>query len=107
MWIIFYYYFVQKIKQINKDLEGRQFVGAGADAGTAGSVGAKSLSFHHSEVVARSKVGFEEKRWSTTTQLSLGDDGNPVAEQLCLIHVVSGQDDGPVYERSKNGKWPL
>lgn len=46
------------------DLEGRQLVGAdaGADTGSAGSAGVQSLSFHHSEVVARSKVGFQEKR---------------------------------------------
>lgn len=64
--------------------------GAGADTGAAGSAGVYPLPFHHSEVVARSKVGLQEKRWATTTQPPVGDDGDSVTKQLCLIHVVGG-----------------
>lgn len=90
-------------KGTNEDLEGRQLVGAGAgagaDAGAAGSVGVESLPLYHSEVVAWSKMGFEEKRGSTAAQLSLGDDGDAVTEQLRLVHVMCGQDYGPVCNR--------
>lgn len=52
--------------------------------------------FHHGEIVPRSEVGFQVKRRATTAQPPLRDDGNAVTKQLRLIHVVGGENDGPV-----------
>lgn len=51
-------------------------------------------------------MGFEEKRGSTAAQPPLGDDGDAVTQQLCLVHVVCGQDDGSVCQRRQcNASW--
>lgn len=80
------------------DLEGRQLVSAdaGADTGAAGSAVVERLLFDYCEVVSRTKLGFQVKRWATAAQPSLRDDGNAVTKQLGLVHVVGGQNNRPV-----------
>lgn len=46
------------------------------------------------EVVARAKALFEEERGAAAAQLAVGDDGDTVAQDVRLIHVVRGQNDG-------------
>lgn len=86
------------IKQTFVHLEGRQLVGAdaGADTGAAGRAVVESLLFNDCEVVSRTELGFQIKRWATTTQPSLRDDGNAVTKQLGLVHVMGGKNNRPV-----------
>lgn len=69
---------------------------ASAEAGTAGCVADQPLPPDHGEVVAGAQLGLEEERRAAAAQLALGDDGDAVTQQLRLIHVVGGQDDGAI-----------
>lgn len=53
------------------------------------------------EVVAPAKVLFEEERGAAAAQLAVGDDGNAVAQDVRLIHVVRGQNDGAACREAK------
>lgn len=46
------------------------------------------------EVVAPAKTLLEEERGAAAAQLPVGDDGDAVAQDVRLVHVVRGQDDG-------------
>lgn len=72
----------------------RQFAGAGTGAAACAAV--KALSLDHGQVVAGAQAGLEEERRAAAAQLALGDDGNAVPQQVRLIHVVGGQDDGAI-----------
>lgn len=48
------------------------------------------------QIEADSKTVLEEERGSATVQLSFGDDGDAVTQEVGLIHVVGGQNHGPV-----------
>lgn len=39
-------------------------------------------------------MGLQEERGAYAAQLAVGNDGNAVTQDVSLIHVVSGQDDG-------------
>lgn len=53
------------------------------------------------EVVALAKRLFEEERGAAAAQLAVGDDGDAVAQDVRLIHVVRGQDDGAACREAK------
>lgn len=53
------------------------------------------------EVVALAKILFEEERGAAAAQLAVGDDGDAVAQDVRLIHVVRGQDDGAACREAK------
>lgn len=36
----------------------------------------------------------QKERGAHTAKLSMGDDGNTIAQDVCLIHVMGGKDDG-------------
>lgn len=46
------------------------------------------------EVVAPAKALLQEERGAAAAQLAVGDDGDAVAQDVRLIHVVRGQNDG-------------
>lgn len=50
---------------------------------------------HQRQIEANAKAVLEEERGSAAVQLALGDDGDAVAQQVSLVHVVSGQDHSP------------
>lgn len=39
-------------------------------------------------------MGLQEERGAYAAQLAMGDDGDAVTQNVSLIHVMSGQDDG-------------
>ena len=45
---------------------------------------------HESEVEAQAKAVLEEERGAAAVELSFGNDGDSVTEQISLVHVVSG-----------------
>ena len=51
------------------------------------------------EVEAHAKAVLEEEGGATAVELALGDDGDPVAQQVSLVHVVGGQDNCPTWGR--------
>ena len=69
--------------------------GAGADRGAGPGLRGPGPA-HHGQVVPRTQTGLEEERGAAAAQLALGDNGDAVAQQVRLVHVVGGQDDGPV-----------
>lgn len=50
---------------------------------------------HQRQIEADPKAVLEEERRSAAVQLTLGDDGDAVAQQVGLVHVVRGQDHSP------------
>lgn len=52
------------------------------------------VSLDQGQVVARPQMGLQEERGAYAAQLAVGNDGNAVTQDVSLIHVVSGQDDG-------------
>lgn len=47
------------------------------------------------QVETDSKAVLEEEGGSATVQLSFGDDGDAVAQQVGFVHVMSGQNHSP------------
>lgn len=47
-----------------------------------------------SQVVAAAERLLQEERGAAAAQFSLGNDGDAVAQDVGLVHVVCGQDDG-------------
>lgn len=56
---------------------------------------------HQRQVVATTKGLLQEEGRATAAQLAMRDDGNAVAQDVRLIHVVRGQDDGVVCWRNR------
>lgn len=52
---------------------------------------------NQSEIETHAKAVFEEKRGAAAVQLPLGDDGDAVAQQVGLVHVMGGQKDGAAW----------
>lgn len=50
----------------------------------------------HSLLCSHTVFALEEERGAAALQLALGHDGDAVPQQVCLIHEVSGQQDGSV-----------
>lgn len=69
-------------------------VGDGTGRVPAGLKGQVIISFDQSQVVARPQLGLQEERGADAAQFAVGNDGDAVAEDVGLIHVVSGQQDG-------------
>lgn len=53
------------------------------------------------EVVAAAVTFLQEERRATAANLALGDDGNAVAQDVRLVHVVRGQDDGATWRETQ------
>lgn len=53
------------------------------------------------EVEADSEAVLEEERGAAAVQLTLGDDGDAVAQQVSLVHVVGGEDHRPACSEKK------
>lgn len=69
-------------------------VGDGARRVPAGLERQVVVSLDQCQVVARAQLGLQEERGADAAQLAVGDDGDAIAQDVSLIHVVSGQDDG-------------
>lgn len=50
---------------------------------------------HKRQIEADSEAVLEEEGGPAAVQLSFGDDGDAVAQQVGLVHVMSGQNHGP------------
>ena len=48
-------------------------------------------------MVAVTKGVFEEEGGAGTLDLTMGDDRYPFTQKVCLIHVVSGEEDGSTW----------
>lgn len=69
-------------------------VGDGAGGVPAGLERQVVISFDQGQVVARPQLGLQEERRSDAAQLAVGNDGDAVAEDVRLVHVVRRQQDG-------------
>lgn len=45
------------------------------------------------QIKTSTKAVLEEDGGTAAVEASLGDDSHPVAQQICLIHVVGGHND--------------
>lgn len=52
------------------------------------------VSLDQGQVVACSQLGLQEERGAYAAQLAVGNDGDTVTQDVGLIHVMGGQDDG-------------
>lgn len=64
----------------------------------SGSLGCHLLCVvpHQRQVVAAAKGLFQEEGGATAAQLTMRDDGDAIAQDVRLVHVVRGQDDGVI-----------
>lgn len=54
-----------------------------------GAEGQVQVSLHQGQVVARPQLGLQEQGGAHAAQLAVGDDGDAVAQDVRLVHVVS------------------
>lgn len=54
-----------------------------------------SYAAHQRQIEAHPEAVLEEQGGSTAVELSFRDDGDAIAEQVRLVHVMGGQDDCP------------
>ena len=69
-------------------------VGDGACRIPAGLKCQVIVSLDQGQVVACPQLGLQEERRAYAAQFAMGNDGNAVTQDVCLVHVMSGQDDG-------------
>ncbi len=69
-------------------------VGDGAGRIPAGLQRQVVVSLHQRQVVSRPQVCLQEERGADAAQLAVGDDGDAIAQDVGLVHVVGGEDDG-------------
>lgn len=64
----------------------------------SGSLGCHLLHVvpHQRQVVATAKWLFQEEGGATAAQLTMRDDGDAIAQDVRLVHVVRWQDDGVI-----------
>lgn len=58
----------------------------------------RELLFHCGEVVARTQTCLQKERRTTATQFPLRDDGDSVAQEISLIHIVCRQNDCTIWK---------
>lgn len=56
---------------------------------------------YKSQIKTSTEAVFEEDGGTAAVEASLRDDGHPVAQQICLIHVVGGQNDCAPWNRQE------
>lgn len=49
---------------------------------------------HQRQVVAAAEALLQEERGAAAAHLPVGDDGDAIPQDVRLVHVVCGQDDG-------------
>jgi len=59
------------------------------------------ISSNQSQVVPVAVAILEEQGGPDTAELALRDDGDPVSEYVCFVHVVGGEDDCATLKRSQ------
>lgn len=69
-------------------------VGDGAGRIPAGLKGQVVVSLDQGQVVACTQMRLQEERGAYAAQLAMGNDGDAVTQDVSLIHVMRGQDDG-------------
>jgi len=67
------------------------------DASAGAAARAVPLALRQGEAVAGAQPGLEEERGPAAADPALRDDGDAVPQQLRLVHVVGGQDDGAAW----------
>lgn len=58
---------------------------------------------HQGQVEAGAKAALEEERGAGAVEPPLGKDGDSIPEEVGLVHVVSGHDDGSACRGSGQG----
>lgn len=53
---------------------------------------------HQGQIETNSKTALEEEGWPTAVQLTFGKDGDPVTQEVSLVHVMGGQDHSTAYK---------
>lgn len=58
---------------------------------------------HQRQVVAAAEGLLQEEWGAAAAQLAVRDDGDAVAQNVCLVHVVRGQKDGVIWGEAEMG----
>lgn len=53
------------------------------------------------QVIACSQLVLQEERRANAAELAMRNDGNPVAQNVCLIHVVCRENDSAACKKAK------
>ena len=68
-------------------------VGDSAAGVPAGAEWWLKVPLDQGQVVTGPQLGLEEEGGAHTAQLAMGDNGDTVTQDVCLVHVVGGEDD--------------
>lgn len=79
-----------------------------ATAISAGTEGGFYILLHQSQVVACSQLVLQKQGGAHTAQPPMGNDGNPVPQDVRFIHVVCGENNGAACQVETHvGRWEL
>lgn len=75
-----------------------------ATAVSAGTEGGFHILLDEGEVVACSQLVLQKQGGAHTAELPMGNDGNPVPQDVRFIHVVCGENDGAACRAQTQGR---
>lgn len=91
-------------ERINTGRKGQLYlfqIGNCAAAVSAGAQRGIHILFDQSQIIACSQLVLQEERRANTAELAMRNDGNPVPQNVCLIHVVCGENDSATWKRAR------
>lgn len=76
-------------------------VGHCAAAVSAGAQRGIHILLDQGQIIASSQLVLQEERRANTAELAMRNDGNPVPQNVCLIHVVCGENDSATWKKAR------
>lgn len=76
-------------------------IGHCAAAVSAGAQRGIHVLFNQGQIIACSQLVLQEERRADTAELPMRNDSNPVTQNVCLIHVVCGEDDSAAWKKAR------
>lgn len=73
-------------------------IGHCAAAVSAGAQRGIHILLDQGQIIACSQLVLQEERRANTAELAMRNDGNPVPQDVCLIHVVCGENDSAAWK---------
>lgn len=60
---------------------------------------------HQSKIVSGSQLSLQKQRGTHTTKLSMGNDGNTIAQNVCFIHMMGRKKDSATWKNTHSLPW--
>lgn len=76
-------------------------IGHCAAAVSAGAQRRIHILLDQGQIIACSQLVLQEERRANTAELAMRNYGNPVPQNICLIHVVCGENDSAAWKKAR------